>query len=274
MGDLKGGGDAMPSRRLVLPLALGALLALALTSVALATHARPGSGTPVRVAMVPAFKQCTSPNSSHVLPLPLPSCNPPVLDSDILTMRAVGSAFGFIKLRVLCVPPETTPPCTPGDGQEEEDIAIDTFQADVQCRTTAPGCSGPGADYTGGLLGTSTIRITDHSGGGLACNNDTGAPPCVVVTTIDTDFSVPTNGPTDTSPCYGTMSPAGSICNFSSTINSQVPGVVKERQAGSVSIFGLKLQDPGPDGSLGAGCPPVCGTGDEKTFVDQGIFLP
>jgi hypothetical protein len=266
----------MASRRLVLSLALGAIVALALTSVALATHPRPSSGTPLRVPLVPAYKQCTTPNSTHVLPLPLPSCNPPVLESDILQMRAAGSASGFIKLRVFCVPPETTPPCTAGDGQEEEDIAIDTFQSDVQCRgvSAANGCGAAGQDYTGGLMGTSTIRITDHSGGGLACGNATGAPPCVVVTTINTDFSVPTNGPTDPSPCVATGGAAGSNCNFSSTINSQVPGAVKERQAGVVSVFGLKVKDLGADGSLGAGCPPVCGTNDEKTFVDQGIFLP
>jgi hypothetical protein len=267
----------MASRRLVLSLALGAVLALALTSVALATHARPGSGTPLRVALVPAYKQCTSPNSTHVLPLPLPSCSPPVLESDILRMRTVGSASGFIKLRVFCIPPETTPPCTPGDGQEEEDIAIDTFQSDVQCASVsaANGCGAAGADYTGGLLGTSTIRITDHSGGAATCTNNTGAPPCVVVTTINTDFSVPTNGPTDPSPCVATPTgAAGSNCNFSSTINAQVPGAVKERQAGVVSVFGLKVKDLGADGALGPGCPPVCGTSDEKTFVDQGIFLP
>jgi hypothetical protein len=191
-------------------------------------------------------------------------------------MRAAGSASGFIKLRVFCVPPETSPPCTPGDGQEEEDIAIDTFQSDVQCRAVSAtnGCGAAGADYTGGLLGVSTIRITDHSGGGLACTNNTGAAPCVVVTTINTDFAVPTNGTTDPSPCAATpASPAGSTCNFSSTINSQVPGAVKERQAGVVSVFGLQVRDRGPDGSLGAGCPPVCGTNDERTFVDQGIFL-
>jgi hypothetical protein len=95
------------------------------------------------------------------------------------------------------------------------------------------------------------------------------------VTTIDTDFSVPTNGTVDPSPCVATPAgAAGSNCNFSSTINSQVPGAVKEQQAGVVSVFGLKVKDLGPDGSLGGACPPVCGTNDEKTFVDQGIFLP
>ena len=264
----------MASRRLVLSLALGALLALALTSVALATHARPGSGTPLRVALVPAYKQCTAPNSVHVAPLALPSCNPPVLDSSLLTIRSVGSGSGFIKLRVFCVAPETVPPCTPTDGQEEEDIAIDTFQSDVLCQAAGTGCSAAGVDYTAGLLGTSRIRITDHSGGGAACANGTGAAPCTVVTTVDTDFSVPTNGPTDPSPCVATAGAQGSNCNFSSTINSQVIGAVKERQSGIVQIFGLKIKDLGPDGSLGGACPPVCGTGDERTFAEQGLFLP
>jgi len=208
--------------------------------------------------------------------LPLPSCNPPVRTSDLLTNRNVGSASGFIKLRVFCVAPETVPPCTPGDGQEEEDIALDSFGSDVQCRIAGPSCSGPGADYTGGLLGVSTIRITDHSGGApaLACANPTGAPPCTPVTAINTDFAVPTNGLVDASPCVATGGAAGSNCNFTSTINAQVPGAVKEQQAGTVSIFGLQVKDLGPDGTLGGGCPPVCGTGDEKTFVEQGIFLP
>ena len=41
----------------VLTLALGSVLALALASVALATHPRPGGGTPFRVPLVPAYKQ-------------------------------------------------------------------------------------------------------------------------------------------------------------------------------------------------------------------------
>jgi hypothetical protein len=266
----------MRSKSVALSSLFVAALALTVVTAAWATHARPGSGTPDRVPLVSSYKACAAPNSSHVLPLPLPSCNPPVLNSDLLTVRNVGSASGFIKLRVFCVPPETTPPCTPGDGQEEEDIALDSFGSDVQCRTAGPSCTGPGADYTGGLLGTSSIRITDHSGGtpALACANATGAPPCTPVTTIDTDFSVPSNGAVDPSPCVATGGAAGSNCNFSSTINSQVPGAVKEQQAGTVSIFGFKIKDLGPDGSLGGACPPVCGTGDEKTFTEQGLFLP
>ena len=266
----------MASRRLVLSLVMGALLALALASVALATHARPGTGTPLRVPLVPAYKQCITSNSTHVAPLALPSCNPPVLDSSILSMRSVGSGSGFIKLKVFCTD-ATSPPCGgPGNGQQE-DISIDAFVNDVQCRVTsaANGCpGGPGSDYTAGLLGTSKIRITDHSGASTACANATGAPPCVVVTVSDADFSVPTNGTTDAAPCTTTAGPAGSVCNFSSTINAQVPGAVKEQQSGIVSVFGLQVKDLGGDGSLGPLCPPFCGTGDERTFVDQGVFLP
>jgi hypothetical protein len=34
--------------------------------------------------------------------------------------------------------------------------------------------------------------------------------------------------------------------------------------------------DAGPDGDISppVGCPPVCGTGDERTFLDQGALAP
>jgi hypothetical protein len=67
---------------------------------------------------------------------------------------------------------------------------------------------------------------------------------------------------------------AGATCSYSTTINAQVPGAVKEGQRGIVSVFGLKVLDAGADGDVAATCPPVCGTGDEGTFLDQGLFLP
>jgi hypothetical protein len=264
----------MTSRRLVVSLALGSVLALALTSVALATHARPGAGSPLRVPLVPAYNQCNPPgNSTHVAPIALPSCNPPVLNSDIVTVGTTGLGSGFIKLSVFCQAPEVTPPCTFGDGQEEEDIQVDTFASDVRCQKVAPGCTAAGADFTGQLFGSSPIRITDHSNGspvGVTCADAAGNPPCVTATTINSDFEVPMAAGS----CVATGGAAGANCNFSTTINTAVPGAVKERQRGVVSVFGLKVFDFGEDGSAGATCAPICGTGDETIFLDQGLFLP
>lgn len=266
------------SRKLVLSLALGSLLTLALASTALGTHARPGSGSPLRVPMVPSYKVCNPPfDSTHVAPLILPSCTTANaqfgLNSGMITMGTGGAGSGFIKLAVVCIAPETTPPCTFGDGQEEEDINIDTFASDVKCQvantTGTNGCPAVGDDYTGQLIGQSPIRITDHSSGSATCTVLSGVG-CTTGTTFQTNFSVPT----PVGACVATGGAAGSQCNFSSSINTQVPGAVKEGQRGIVSVFGLKILDAGADGNVGASCPPVCGTADEGTFLDQGLFLP
>lgn len=276
-------------KKLVLSLALGSLLTLALASTVLAGHARPGTGSPLRVPLVPSYKVCNPPfDSTHVAPLVLPSCttaNPQFgLNSGILTMGTGGAGSGFIRLTVFCAATstETVPPCTFGDGQEEEDLQIDTFVSDVRCQvvnqTGTNGCPTAGGDYTGQMIGQSPIRITDHSSASSTCTALSGAG-CTTGTTFQTNFSVPTDADPDgagpgNGSCVPTVGTAGSTCNFSSTINSEVPGAIKEGQRGIVSVFGLKVLDAGADGSVGAGCPPVCGTADEGTFLDQGIFLP
>ncbi len=275
----------MLARKVWLVLAAGCLIPLVIGSAALATHSRPGSATPTRVPLVPAYKQCVTPNSIHVTPLNLPACDPPVLASDILTLGSLGEGGGpfptSAALRAFCYPPETVPPCTPGDGQDEEDIAMDAFVNDVRCRVAAPssGCSAVGADYTGGLLVRVGLRITDHSGsrpsgGGSTCANSTGAPPCTPVTSVDFNLDIPTNGFTDASPCQATPGSAGAFCGFSTVVDAQIPGAIKEGQSSIHDARRIQVLDLGADASLGGGCPPVCGTGDEKTFVEEGIFAP
>jgi hypothetical protein len=248
--------------------------------VAFGTHARPGSGTPVRVPLVPAYNECTTPevNSTHVLPIALGSCTPPTLESDMVTPGAGGLGSGFIKLSVICSVPGL-PPCDPSDGVNEEDIRVETFNSDVRCRKvdTDAGCPTLPGDYTGRFIGSSLIRITDHANGGAACPfPNEGTSPCVTGTVQDTVFAVPTS----TGSCVP-VAPAtggtGSTCVFTTTINTAVPffgGAVKEFQRGIVSIFGLSVADVGEDNNPGAGCPPVCGTGDESRAADQGIFIP
>jgi hypothetical protein len=256
--------------RFTLTLAAAATLAAVFAAGAWATHSRPGSATPIRAPLVPAYAQCTSPNTTHVLPLPLPSCDPPARVSDILTTGTIGQGSGSVRVTVFCQPPETIPPCTPGDGQEEEDVAVNTSISDVRCQKPAAGCSAPGADYTGSLITQMTLRITDHDGGGTACGGNTGAPPCVVVTTQDSGFGWVT-GP---GACVPSAGSAGSTCSFSTTLNTITPGFAKERQNEVVSISGLRVTDMGEDGDAGPSCPTGCGNGDETTFLDTGLFLP
>lgn len=261
-------------RKMVLSLALGSLVALALASTALATHPRPGGGSPLRVPFVPAYKACTAPNSAHIAPLAFPSCTPPVINSNLLTTGTTGAGGGFGKLTVFCTDGQTAP-CTPNDGFDTEDIKVDGSATDVQCKVlnATAHCAAVGADYTGTLLVESDIRITDHSNGlpPTVCTNGGGNAPCGVGTMIDITFSIPVT-------CVNNGGANGANCNISSTIDTLVPTAVKEFQRGTISVFGVRAEDEGPDGSFspggGATCPPICGSGDETTYADQGLFVP
>jgi hypothetical protein len=255
--------------RFVVTLATAAVLAAVFAVGALATHKTPGTATPIRAPLVPAYAQCTAPNSTHVLPLSLPSCDPPAQVSDILTTGSIGQGGGLVRLTVFCYPPETTPPCTPGDGQEEQDVALHTSISDVRCLKPVPGCSVAGADYTGSLITRTTLRLTDHAGGGFHATNATGAPPNVVATTQDTGFGV-----LDPGSCAATVGPTGSNCQLSTTFNAVLPGTAYEQDRVVVSVFAVSVRDLGEDGDAGPNCPTSCGNGDETTFLDTGVFLP
>jgi len=256
----------------VLALALGSVLALALASVALATHPRPGGGSPFRVPFVPAYKQCVVSNSNHVPPLAFGSCTPPVLSSAILTTGTAGAGQGSARLDVFCTDGQI-PPCSTNAG-DQEDIRVVSNSSDVRCSVGGiPGCTAAGADYTGQLIGQSVIRITDHSNGTppTVCASGTGAAPCVTATVTDITFSVPAQ-------CADNGGANGANCSVNTTIDTLVPTTVKELQRGIVSIFGVVALDAGPDGSISPGgsftCPPICGSGDETKYADQGIFIP
>jgi hypothetical protein len=273
---------------MVLSLALGAFLALALGSVALATHPRPGGGTPFRVPLVPAFNKCggattaddpapATPNATHITPLTAGSCTPPTMKSTTLTLGTTGAGNGSARLDVFCNPaaganPGEVPPCgtTAGDS---EDILVQASMTDVRCAVAfGTVCPAAGGDYTGKLLAQSVIRITDHSNGTppTICANGTGSG-CGVATVVDITFSVPIG------PCVATGGANGSNCTVSTTIDSLLAGTVKELQRGVVAIHNIRVKDSGPDGTIdvtGNPCPLVCGTGDETKYQEQGIFIP
>ena len=68
---------------------------------------RPGGGTPLITYLVPAYEQCTSPNSQHVAPLAEGSCTPPLQVSDLLTTSKIGQGKGFVRLDVMPGNPAT-----------------------------------------------------------------------------------------------------------------------------------------------------------------------
>jgi hypothetical protein len=255
--------------RVVSSVALGILLALLVAGSALGTHRRPGTGTPFRVALVPAFNTCSVPDSAHRPPISVAACSSPAprITSEILTMSPRGVASGFLKMTVYCTD-AAVPPCDPTNGTDTEDVSLRVSQTDVLCAVGGvTGCTAPGADYTGALVAQLAMRITDHSSGGAACTNATGVPPCVVATVQDKSFGFQVG-------CSATSGANGATCQATTTVDTLVPGFVKEQQSAVVSILSVTVTDMGPDGAVGGGCPPTCGTSDETGFLDEAVYAP
>ena len=244
-------------KRMVLPLALalGAVGLMVMASMASATHPRPKGATPLRVSVVPAFNQCTTPNRTHGPPLAFPSCNPPVQSSNSITVGtpdangAPANSEGFVKLEVFVGVPG--PP-------DDSDVFITANITDVRCKAGTTACgsgnAADGADYTGGLQGNATIRITDHFNAVAAGG---GTDPATVV-----DIPYPINAA-----CAATASTAiGSTCSANTSANAAVPGAVKDGKRAVVEIGQIQISDGGPDG--------IVGTTPNTLFAVQGIFIP
>jgi hypothetical protein len=247
---------ALRARTVVpLTLAAAAVLTLVVASMASATHPRPKGATPFRVSLVPAFNQCTTPNRTHGPPLAFPSCNPPVQSSSSITVGtpdangAPANSEGYVKLEVKVGAPG--PP-------DDSDVIITSNGTDVRCKPGNTACgsanAADGADYTGGLQGNATIRITDHYNG-IAAGG--GTDPATVV-----DIPFPVNAS-----CAATASTAiGSTCTANTSANATVPGSVLDGKRGIVEIGQIQISDGGPDG--------VVGTSPNTLFSVQGIFIP
>ena len=145
---------------------------------------------------------------------------------------------------------------TPAD---EADVRIKAMASDVS--SSASGTP----DYTGKLIARTTMRITDRA------NGPSGAVPA---TSQDFEFSVPVD-------CVATPTVGGSNCSLDTSSDALVPGFAREGKRAVISAFSMQMLDVGPDGLIapssdpfGLGCPPTCGSGDEKVFLRQGVFTP
>ncbi len=206
-------------------------------------YPRPGGATPLRVPLVPAYAKCTAPNSTHAEPLDEPSCSPPVRESSLLTTSTTGVGSGSARLSTI-----VGNPSTPAD---EADFHIIVSASDVVQASD-------GGDYTGTLILRMLSRVTDKRSG-------FGGVPATV---RDTELSFPFG-------CTPVSGPAGGSCNLSTTADTVVPGFVLERKRTLVSTLALGIADAGADGTVaGASCPPTCGTGDERPYLEQGLFTP
>jgi hypothetical protein len=206
-------------------------------------YARPKGATPLRVALVPAFGPCLTPDRTHGAPLALPSCSGPSQASPRLTVGTPDAngqpveSIGAVRLRV-----------APGDlatAADEADVQLDASLTDV--RQTA-GLS----DYSGELQVRVPVRTTDRANAGTSANQPGTSSDTVLSAAI---------------PCTGTTSGSvGSTCSLSTTIDALVPGAVAEGRRATWQVGQIEVHDGGADG--------VAGTPGNAPFARQGIFIP
>lgn len=235
-------------KKMALP-AVAALLvlgAMVVTQTASATHARPKAATPFYASTVPSYQACTSPNRTHAAPLAYQSCNPPVMSSTAVTVgtpdanAAAANSVGFIKLSV-----------TTGPGTNDSDVGIQANITDVRCQAGTASCNptanaADGPDYSGALLGTASLNITDH-------NNAAGCPPQGPACGPFTDAATGTQAsfPIVTPCSVNADATIGGTCAVTTTANATSPGAVVEGKRGIVEISQLQVFDGGSDGNPG-----------------------
>lgn len=228
-------------------------------------YARPSSATPLTLRLVPAFAACASSNGTHGAPLSSPSCNPPVQTSSFLTVNGPdrpvpytgpAASNGYVKMLVFCTD-SANPPC-PAAG-DQIDVQVSANIADVRCTGTSGGCSSAGGTYSGMMLFTTTVRMTDRFNG----------PFLEPGTVTDTPLQV------------GIQCTSG-MCNTTTSADAVIPGLVLEGKRSVWQLTDVQIFDGGSNGTLSAApapssgvCPPACvGNDGEGLFMRQGLFVP
>jgi hypothetical protein len=196
---------------------------------------------------VPAYNKCTSANRAHGAPLAYGSCNPPVQQSNVLTVGTPdanmqgANSVGSVQYTAILGDPGTV--------ANESDVRIQASVTDVRKKSDL-------SDYTGELQATSMLRITDrYSSADPATQpfNDTG-------TGSDTPFSVRV-------PCVATPATTiGGTCSLSTTANATVPGSVLESKRTIWELGQVQVYDGGASG--------VAGSSDARLFMDEGVAVP
>ena len=204
-------------------------------------YPRPKGATPTRISLVPAFRQCTTPNRTHGPPLAFPSCTAPVLESGQLTVGSpdangqAANASGFLSYGVVVGAP---------GGADDSDVSFKVSLTDVRVQ-------GSLADYTGQLQARPQIRITDRLNGPATNEPATGNE-------VELPVTVPCTTTGDTT--------VGSTCAITTTFDAVTPGAVPEGKRSIWALDQARVYDGGADG--------LVSTAPNTLYARQGVFIP
>jgi WD40 repeat protein len=214
-------------------------------------YPRPRGAGPLQVPLVPAYAECTSPNSEHGAPLAYPSCNPPVQTSGLLTVGTPDANGKPVKsLGSLFFRP------MPGDlatSVNEADVAVEISLTDLRQQSDLSDYVPQPWSFLSVHMG---LRLTDKS----PLRPPTG--PLRPSTMEDYDLKMDME-------CSQTRSDPtiGSTCSIASRANALVPGIVQEGRRAIWQLGQIRVVDPGPDDTTET-------TEDNTLFAVQGILIP
>ena len=172
-----------------------------------ASHVRGGQHPRASRSCRPTRAACSS-NRTHGPSLAYPSCNPPAQESSVLTVGtpdANGAAPNSqSSVRYLAYPGAPGPP-------DDSVMQIIAAVNDVRCRTVNAACGGgANSDYTGKILISASIRLSDKLN---------GSPAVESATAQDFRLEVPVQ-------CGATAGTEGGNCTVTTTVNSLFPGSI------------------------------------------------
>jgi hypothetical protein len=200
-------------------------------------YPRPKGATPFKTYLVPAYKQCTAPDRTHGASLAFPSCSLPQQTSSYLTV-GTPDANGLAPTSRGSVQ-YTTVVGNSSTPANEADLKIDVDIVGVLNKVIL-------TSYSGQLSADVGLRITDK--------NNTPNPSTSTATVQDTSFPV-------TVPC------ASGSCSVATTANAVMPGSVLEGKRAIWELGQVQVYDGGADGVAST-------TGDNRLFMDEGVFVP
>jgi hypothetical protein len=197
-------------------------------------HAR--GATPIRIPLVPAFTECTNPNTQHGEPLAFGSCSPAAPASTYLTLgdghQAPAKSTGSLTMKVVSGAPG--PPDT-------SDVLIDFSLTNVM-RTADR------SDYNRSLWIELPHRLTDVQG-------------VTTGTSIDVPFEFLVS-------CSSTADATiGGICETATSADAVLAGAVPESGRSTWALGQVKVYSEGPDRNMDTG-------DDNELLATQGIFVP
>ena len=199
-------------------------------------YPHPRGATPMRIPLVPAFIECTSPNTQHGEPLAFSSCTPATPASSYLTLgdgrQTPTKSMGSLTMRVVSGAPGLP---------ETSDVLIDFSITNVTR-------SADRSDYTGPLWIELPHRLTDVQGVTAGTSID-----------VPFEFLVPCAATADTT--------IGGACASATSADAIMPGSVPEGGRSTWAVGQVKVYSEGPDRNLDT-------VDDNEVIATQGVYVP